>query len=292
MHEVVKTRFAHFERSLKNWTLEKFYPQILRGDEQCFARIKDAWGTSPIISDTIDKILRYHFPFELSSSSSISRDEFKQPPNFLLDRQLQQLPSVLNSLISEYQPDCHIFTQEGKQCGMSTTGTADTVYADGFNFVNVDSRSTRSCRQECLGDFCPTWLNELVTNVPTYALISVETKREIKQFKAPIISLNLHINTSSWSFSRQPPSTSLAPRALGGGSSSSASMGRGQNNLVDAGCRILSSGQMLRLSSYIRLSLPVVASAFASLPYTISFPEMETGRYFVLNNRWKITRST
>lgn len=68
--------------------------------------------------------------------------------------QFRMLPTDLSALISEYQPDCHTLTSEGKQCGMGV---------DDFEFTDAESKLSLSCRTECLGDLCPAWLNKLVT---------------------------------------------------------------------------------------------------------------------------------
>lgn len=260
-------------------------PKDIVENKTCLEGIKRSLHhTNSAVMKSANDILAYHFPSELPQLPVVSGEESKRPRNFILGERLdRELFPELSSLISEYQTDCHTFTHDGEQCGMGNIRRLDGSEAEEFEFTDTGSylRPRRSCRAECLGDFCPAWLNALVTKVPTRAVISVETNRGIKDINARINSLDLKIGPTKWTFDTHPNALSSL-RSLG--------EGKKHEPLVAAGCRILQSGKELDLEAHIYLFGPPGGTAsFELLPHTISFPELEGKRYFVPNNRWSIT---
>lgn len=212
--------------------------------------------------------------------------------NFIVGNRLPSgaLPTDLSKLIGEYQSDCHTYTDEGRQCGMG----ASDLLGNGFLFQDeqnpLHQLQPHSCKTQCAGgDLCSSWLHSLIENRPSHALFTFvgNGKRygedgKMVTIKIPIIRFSFSLIPSKWKFD----SGNVYP-------------GYNVDSLINAGCRILGSGQAVVMRIVLLIDdrwaqLPTSLFSEEKQPFTFSFlrlgqSEQLGQRYFVPNEQWKIS---
>lgn len=207
------------------------------------------------------------------------------------------LPELI-SLIGGYHTNCDTLTEGGVRCGLGDRG--DFVF---HHTSPLGTETDEYCQSECTDHLCTAWLNNLLSNLPTEVLVTTDVTKGGRRVPVRITDISLHILDTFWNIDL-PNASFTKSRESSSSSSSSSSLSSlssfAESNkykltpeFLAAGCRILNSGQVLKLIMTIKLEESTVkrVGLLKNLYHDknqISFPGLPKGNYFRNTDGWRL----
>lgn len=192
------------------------------------------------------------------------------------------LPELID-IIGNYHTNCDTLTEGGTRCGIGDRGDFAFRHNVPSSAGTDDEEQVEQCQSECTGHLCTAWLTNLLANLPTEVVVTVDASKGGRQVPVRITDINLEILGTFWSIdlpikSRELSSSSSLPFAP---------------EFLAAGCRILNSGRELELIVTIKLEEATVkrVGLLKNLYHDnnqISFPGLPKGNYFRNTNGWRL----
>lgn len=195
----------------------------------------------------------------------------------------EHLPPVLANLLGDYYSTCGILTEDGKKCGLGSSGGFQFLYpspnASTSSPTSASSPTSgvgewNNCQRECTSDLCPQWLGELFSRIPKVVTLT-DSKTGVPRF-LQVDTVRFSTSGGLWSrtLSHSDPSTD-------GSSSSSLPPISGS---IAALCNVLNAPRKDNIHISASIQLPKNTPNLGNV--SISFPEFKEG-YFLPSSAWK-----